>query len=947
MKRLLSTLTALCMCASMSVGMLPASALSAISTDDTAVVRADSGLMARAGESDAHNKGYEWCVEDATFDPANPPKGNVIQMPITVWNDPGTAGVNAKILVDGKELTDSTTDDFPFTLALMKQGSAYSFETFMPNPAIGDFGMAVAGNGGEPQTAEQGGQGLVIAFKLKDGAELTPGKEYKIGLTSEENSFVGANKVVLNPQPILTAGTLKIAGGEDTTTAPTPQDTTAPTPQDTTAPAPQDTTAPVAENNHDNGYEWCVEDAKFDPKNPPKGNVIQMPITVWNDPGTAGVNAKILVDGKELTDSTTDDFPFTLALMKQGSAYSFETFMPNPAIGDFGMAVAGNGGEPQTAEQGGQGLTIAFKLKDGAELTPGKKYKIELTAEENSFVGANKVVLNPQPILTPGYLIIAGEDDPIEPPISEDYKWYVEDAEFDPKTDENVLANIKVAGDPGTFAYYFFITIDGKSPADADFPFELKAVKGGDAYPQASGFAGNIAGGKAAGTTENPSAEKNGFATDNGTAVTYVLAAKEGVTYTPGTKYEVKIANSKFTNYEKQVLFPDLESGFITIKGEAQTTDAPTDAPTEPDATDPPFEHKQKEVDAKWIIGHDTVAPGAEVTIPVYVEGNTDGFNSYIADIKAADGPVLKDGSNGKISANLNFVENPDKLIFSATNFTKDGEMVKGDGDVFYMTFTAPTKPGTYALDFENLEIYDIDMVQLIPKTENGWIEVKADETDFEHKKQDTAAKWVIGKVEIDAGTTTARVPVSVQGASKKKDGINSYIAKIKQDAGPKATGAEAGTAYAELGLQQNLNDLDLIFAGTNSDQKKNITAADGDVFYIDFEIPADAAPGTTYNLKFADLELENMDMVQLIPTTEDGWIKIKEAETTTTEPIEVGDAGMWVIGTATVAPGEKVTIPVTVTGDKNGINSFIMKMGNPGKGGVTPTPESAEKGNA
>ncbi|MDE5754907.1 MAG: dockerin type I repeat-containing protein [Oscillospiraceae bacterium] len=199
---------------------------------------------------------------------------------------------------------------------------------------------------------------------------------------------------------------------DDTTEPKQPDDTTEPKNPDTTDPKQPDTTDPVEENKHDNGYEWCVESVTFDPANPPKGNVIQMPITVWNDPGTAGVNAKILVDGKELTDSTTDDFPFTLALMKQGSAYSFETFMPNPAIGDFGMAVAGNGGEPQTAEQGGQGLTIAFKLKDGAELTAGKKYKIELTAEENSFVGANKVVLNPQPVLTPGYLIIAGEEPP-------------------------------------------------------------------------------------------------------------------------------------------------------------------------------------------------------------------------------------------------------------------------------------------------------------------------------------------------------------------------------------------------------------------------------------------------------------------------------------------------------------------------------------------------------
>ncbi|MDE7121831.1 MAG: hypothetical protein K2O42_06690, partial [Oscillospiraceae bacterium] len=338
------------------------------------------------------------------------------------------------------------------------------------------------------------------------------------------------------------------------------------------------------------------------------------------------------------------------------------------------------------------------------------------------------------------------------------------------------------------------------------------------------------------------------------------------------------------------------------------------------------------------------VEAGAKVTIPVSVEGNTDGFNSYIADLTVKTGPVLNESGNGTLSDKLSFVQNTDKYIFSGTDFTKDAEMVKGDGNVFYMTFTAPTEPGIYNIDFETLQVYDIDMVQLIPKTENGYIEVEAPETDFDHKKQDTAAKWVIGKVEIDPGTTTARVPVSVEGASDPADAINSYIAKIQQDkAGAKATGAEIGTAYAELGLQQNLKDLEYIFAGTSSTKdKENVTAADGVVFYMDFEVPADAAPGTVYNLNFADIDLENADMVQLIPKTENGFIKIKEKE-----PVEVGDAGEWVIGHDTVEPGATVTIPVTVTGDKNGINSFIMKMGNPGLNGITPTPTGSAGGDA
>ena len=127
----------------------------------------------------------------------------------------------------------------------------------------------------------------------------------------------------------------------------------------------------------------------------------------------------------------------------------------------------------------------------------------------------------------------------------------------------------------------------------------------------------------------------------------------------------------------------------------------------------------------------------------------------------------------------------------------------------------------------------------------------------FVHNQKDTAAKWVIGKVEAEPGETV-KVPVSVEG---DKDGLNSYLVKITQDAGPKAVGATAGSAYSELSFQANKDNL--TFGGTNSDQKKNIVAADGDVFYMEFEVPSNAEPGTKYNLKFADIDLEDIDMNQ------------------------------------------------------------------------------------
>ena len=65
MKRLISTLTALCMCASLSVGVLPASALTAIPSDGAVIARADSDIAVHADEK-THD-GFEWYIGDVVY----------------------------------------------------------------------------------------------------------------------------------------------------------------------------------------------------------------------------------------------------------------------------------------------------------------------------------------------------------------------------------------------------------------------------------------------------------------------------------------------------------------------------------------------------------------------------------------------------------------------------------------------------------------------------------------------------------------------------------------------------------------------------------------------------------------------------------------------------------------------------------------------------------------
>ena len=700
------------------------------------------------------------------------------------------------------------------------------------------------------------------------------------------------------------------------------------------------------EKTHD-GFEWYIGDVVYDPA---VGGRILLPISVWGDPGTTAVECIISIDGQTVDKA---DCPFKVLTIKNEKAYQrFETWTPNPEVGKIGAAQSSGKVANETAENGNTVMTYYLEVKEGATLKgAGEKYVVDFDFLKVGDETEKEIV----PKKTAGSITIAGEGntdpdptdpdptdpDPTEPDptqTAEGFKWYIEDTTYDPAVGGQFDLLFKVTGDPGTAAFKFGITIDGKKVTDEDCPFKVLVIKNSkEAYQKLSAWMANPEKGIISAAQSETKVENEVAANDSAT-VCYVLEAKEGATLKgPGEKYEVKFDNLLVSDENESHLTPDTSSGYIVIAGEGL---GDSTEPSTPPATDPPFENQQKQVDAEWIIGNDTVEPGATVTIPVSVKGNTDGFNSYIAKIKTEQ-PVLKDSANGAVSGNLNFVGNAQEMTFSATNFTIDGENVTGDGDVFYMTFTAPTEPGKYDITFDNLEIYDIGMVQLIPKTTNGWIEVKAADTEFNHEKKDTNATWIIGKEEVEAGATV-QIPVSVQGASDIADGINSYVVKIKQDAGPTATNATSGTAYSELGLTQNLAEL--IFAGTNPDKNENIATADGDVFYIEFKVPDDAAPGTIYNLSFADIELENMDMVQLIPKTEDGWIKVKEAETTTTtEPPVVSDAGMWIIGTDTVAPGATVTIPVTVTGDKNGINSFKMAMGKDN----AVTANTSEKGSA
>ena len=247
MKKLLSALTALCMCASMTTGLLPASALNALNPDDAAIL---------SYEDTVHNQGHEYAIADVTFDPATE---DYVMVPVTVWNDPGVYGLSFEFTIDGKTPDDP---DFPFVSDGVENGGGYKQTlNFVGNQKA----LSVIWSCKNEETddvAADGSTFVELYFAPKDGVEYVPGTVYNVEFSA---STVGNQAgTVLNP--VLTNGSITIAGAEPTTTEPptdpTPTETdpvpteTDPTPTETD-PVPTETT-PVEQQEKNVNTEWVI-----------------------------------------------------------------------------------------------------------------------------------------------------------------------------------------------------------------------------------------------------------------------------------------------------------------------------------------------------------------------------------------------------------------------------------------------------------------------------------------------------------------------------------------------------------------------------------------------------------------------------------------------------------------------------------------------------------------
>ena len=780
---------------------------------------------------------------------------------------------------------------------------------------------------------------------------------------------------------------------------------------------------------------WSMNDTIFTPG---VDEYVVVEVMVEGDTGTFGYDFTPLADGSDFVSAGFEIMDVEQVTADEGG-YGFTTFQANMENGHIGSAKDTDG--DATVADGTS--IIKIYVAPPADAQPGHKYELTFKGlSVGNFASEKKT-----PATKNGSITIAGGDSdtnvttetqdttaPVtdatetqpgaDTPSMDDKKnasewtWYFDDNTYNPKTKVDGKGNegyaevaVYVTKDPGTYGYDFTPLIDGKT--FAEMGFELLDVSQADTGYGFSTFQVNNENGHIGSAKDT---EGNATVADGSCIITLALGVPDSVV--PGTTYSLtfkdlsvgdeaevkhtpatiagtlKIVDEEETTTEPQTDPPEATTAPTTAAPTTEATEATTPMPTTQPATTaapttaPYVEQTSEVADFIWDIGEVECEAGATVQVPVTIEGNP-GFNSYILGVKADAGVTAGNPENGAVEGLSNVQFNLTNNTYGDT-YTAGNAVVGGNGTVFYLTYTVPADAvgGTvYNLSIDKLDVFNSDMVKLIPTTNTGYIKVKETPTEattepFVDESKNVDAQWIIGTTEVDAGATVS-LPISVVG---DKDGLNSYIAKITADEGAVASKAEAGDAYAALNFESNIAAL--TFGGTNTAAKNADAAADNaTVFAVTFTVPEDAAPGTIYNVKWADLEIRDGDYIRLVPAKVDGWIKIKdevptettttEAPTTTTEEVTTTteaptttteeattttdapatDApateppalesqaidAEWIIATTEVEAGATVALPITVKGDTLGLNSYIAKV----KADAALTANGAEAGNA
>ncbi|MBR3448956.1 MAG: hypothetical protein IKH27_14255, partial [Oscillospiraceae bacterium] len=302
-----------------------------------------------------------------------------------------------------------------------------------------------------------------------------------------------------------------------------------------------------------------------------------------------------------------------------------------------------------------------------------------------------------------------------------------------------------------------------------------------------------------------------------------------------------------------------------------------------------------------WVIGKETVAPGASAKVPVTVTGD-EGTAGFVVMFKADsalkfDGFEWADGYTG--SATLN----DDQMAVVWAN--DKGADEKADGVVLYMNFTAPTTEGEYPVEFTLMDITNTDQQQLTVTKENGYVKVNPIVTTVITTPGTTTVTsttlpqgktgWYIGKKEAEPGKTV-KVPVTVKGDT----GTAGFVAQFAYD--PKLTfiGYEWGDAYSD---NAELNKDEMVIVWAAGPGNNEIAADDAVVVNLVFTAPDEEG---TYPVTFTDLEVVDTEQNPLDYVKYDGAVIVTKTPTTTVE------TGTETTASDTEIPGSETTVSET-----------------------------------
>ena len=366
---------------------------------------------------------------------------------------------------------------------------------------------------------------------------------------------------------------------------------------------------------------------------------------------------------------------------------------------------------------------------------------------------------------------------------------------------------------------------------------------------------------------------------------------------------------------------------------------------------------------ANWIIGEDTVAPGAAATVPVTVKGDT-GTSGFVVEFEydpalTFTGIEWADGYTGEPTKNEASTDEKAVLVVWAE---KEGKNIQAaDGAVVMnLKFTAPDAAGEYPVKFKSLEVTDTNGKDLTLTKENGKVIVTGSTTTAEPGGN---AGWVIGKETVAKGAT-AKVPVNVIG----DPGTAGFVVEFTADPALKFTGFEWGKGYTG---DATVNNDELVVVWASEDGQNQKAADDAPILYLIFTAP-DAAG--EYPVTFKSLEAVNKDGSDITIEQTPGAVIVLDETTTTTEvtkaettttteavadettttsepakdetttttsaPVEPGTTTTtettpivvpegevgWIIGTETVAKGATAKVPVNVKSDP-GTAGFIVEF--------------------